>query len=752
MIITEEDKKDNQVKQKNSGEPLSLEEYQMFIDEIVSQPHWRAVADKEMDYADGKQLDNALLQKQRELGLPPAIENLISPTLLSVQGYEATIRTDWRVTANGEVGGQDVADALNYKLNQAERQSKADKACSDAFRGQIACGIGWVEVTRNSNPFSYPYECNVIHRNAIHWDMKASKYDLSDARWLIRRRWLLPERLKQIFPEFSSMIDAIGRHGSDWRTSGELIDGGNSTGLTDSWGIAARNTIDEEFWYNVTTKEIAVAEVWYRRWVSIDCLRDRKTWRTVEFDPNNPEHQKMIDNGAQLFVAPVPRVRRAYVAGDLVLHDGASPYPHDKFPYVPFFGFREDNTNIPYGYVRNMKYAQDNLNSTNSKLRWGLSAIRTVRTKGIVDMSDEQFRRNIARVDADIVLNPMEARQPGARFDVSRDFELSHQHWQMLQDSRATIQQISGITSSFMGNNGGATSGRQESIRVEQSNQSLGLIMDNFRQSRSLVGELLLAMIIEDFGEEEQVVIIEGDAITEERTVVINKPETDPVTGREYISNDLQNIRLKVSLEDVPSTNSYRSQQLSAMSETIKALPSAYQAAALPFMVSLMDIPFKNKVIEAVKGVQQQETPEQVEERIAQAVKDALFKANIDIKQREIELKERRADSEIKEIEARAVQIGVQAAYAAMQAGGQIATMPQIAPVADAVMQGAGYVKPKQGDDPNFPMADIPVSEQAAFEAQPNTDPMTPANPESANHAEKGIETADISDNMNSQQ
>lgn len=85
-------------------------------------------------------------------------------------------------------------------------------------------------------------------------------------------------------------------------------------------------------------------------------------------------------------------------------------------------------------------------------------------------------------------------------------------------------------------------------------------------------------MIIEDLGSDEQTVVIEGDAITQGRTVVINRPETDPVTGKAYLSNDLQNIRLKVALEDVPSTNSYRSQQLGAMSEAVKSLPPEYQA------------------------------------------------------------------------------------------------------------------------------------------------------------------------------
>ena len=36
---------------------LTLDEYTEIMREIEEQPNWRATADKEMDYADGNQLD-----------------------------------------------------------------------------------------------------------------------------------------------------------------------------------------------------------------------------------------------------------------------------------------------------------------------------------------------------------------------------------------------------------------------------------------------------------------------------------------------------------------------------------------------------------------------------------------------------------------------------------------------------------------------------------------------------------------------
>lgn len=731
---------------------ISLREYENIVNEIENQPSWRAIADQDMDYADGKQLDSDLLRRQKELGIPPAVENRISPALRSLSGYEAVTRTDWRVTPNGEVEGREVAEAINFKLNQAEKKSKADKACSNAFSAQIACGIGWVEVSRESDPFKYPYRCRAVHRNEIHWDMTSEEPDLSDARWLRRQKWLRPERIAQVFPEHAELVYALGKHGSQWYELDPMMDGGGDTGLQNAWHQGRHSTIAEHRWYNQANKEMCLVELWYRRWVTIYVIKT-PNGRVVEYDADNPSHIAAVAYGkAKVLKANVSKIRRSYWLGRHCLYDGESPYKHSHFPYVPFIGFKENSSGVPFGYVRDMRFPQDSLNSGISKLRWAMSVVRVERTKGAVDMTDAQLRKQIAKPNSDIVLNHQHMAQQGSRFEVHRDYQLTDQHYQMLQDNRASIVAVSDITQGFMGKAGNATSGRQEQMQIEQSNQSLAVIMDNFRQARTLIGEQLMSLIIEDMGNDEQAVIIAGDAITPARKVVVNKPEVDPETGMIYLSNDIQRTALSVSLEDVPSTNAYRGQQLNAMSEAVKSLPPQYQAAVLPFMMSLMDIPKKEQVIEAVKQAQQQQTPEQIQQQIDQAVQDALLKANIDIKNKEFELKQQLSASEIKEREAKAVQIGVQAAYAAMQAGAQVAQIPQIAPVADEIMKSAGYQAPNPiGDDPNYPTAAMPVapvgSEQLP-QVQQNTSPAMPPVPQQALSPMQGVETPRTTDNL----
>lgn len=750
------------------GAPLELDELYDILHEIDEHPRWKHAADEEMDYADGKQLDSDLLRRQAELGIPPAVEDLIGPALLSIQGYETAGRTDWRVTPDGDVGGQDIADALNYKLNQAERHSKADRACSEAFRPQIAAGLGWVEVRREDDPFKFPYACKYVSRNEIEYDAQSQSDDLSDARWLIRQKWLRADRITASFPQHKAVIKLMGKSGANFFQH-FLDDGGASTGLLNSPHAIQNWTQNEHRWYNATSAELCLLEVWYRRWVPVTCIKS-PSGRVVEFDENNEIHVAAVAAGAvKPFVTVTGRVRRAYWLGPHCLHDGPTPYTHHHFPYVPFFGFREDSTRVPYGYVRGMRYSQDSLNSGISKLRWGMSSVRTTYTDGATDLTDAQLRKQVARVDASIKLNADHMARQGARFDVDRDFQLNAQQIQLLNDSRQAIQRVSAVTSGFMGKQGNATSGLQEQTQVEQSNQSLGRMMDNFRAARMQVGELLLAMILEDMGEEEHTVIIEGDAVREDRTVIINKPERDE-QGRLYVSNDLSRARLKVSLEEVPSTSSYRAQQLNAMSEAVKSLPQQYQAAMLPFMVSLMDVPFKRDVVEAIRAAAEQESPEQIEKRIQQAVQDALAKSGTELKLRELAMKEGKTEAEIEKIRREAVLIGVQAAYSAMQGGAQIAQMPMIAPIADAVMQSAGYQRPNPGGvDPNFPTptqaaaSDIrspyiqgdgarlgseQVIEAEQLQAQQNTSPAYPPVPQSTPSPMAGIETPRTNDNL----
>ncbi|MFM2324914.1 MAG: hypothetical protein RL244_1793 [Pseudomonadota bacterium] len=742
--------------QDGRDDPITRDEFASIVRESLAQPPWRAQADKEADYADGNQLGTELLQRMKAMGIPPAKENIIGPAIRAVCGFEAKTRTDWRVTPDGDPGGQDVADALNFKLNQAERHSKADRALSAAFKPASAVGIGWVEVARASNSLEFPYKCRYIHRNEIWWDMKSIEPDLSDARWLYRRRWISRTRAARMFPNHAILI----MNGADkWiaEFSIQELEGGQSTGLQAAAEAHRAWTAVEDAYYNEENKTVCITELWYRRWVTTVMLK-MKDGRAVKYDPANQLHQAALSLGrGKLVEELLPVVRRSYWMGPHCLFDGPSPYPHPHFPYVRVVAAQEDLTGIPFGLVRDMLFPQDNLNSTISKLRWGMSAVETIRTKGAVAMPDAQFRQMASRVDADFVLDADHMAQQGAKFERKRDFQLNAQHFQLMQDSRAAAAGVSGVTPSFQGQQGTATSGVQEQTQVEQSQVSLADLMDNFKDARALVGEMLMALIIEDIGKEETVVVIEGDVLNPPRTVVLNRPEVDPHTGIVLLSNDVQRTRLKVALEDVPSSSSFRAQQLNALSESVKAATPEIQQVVMPFMIDLMDMPRKKEVVEAIRKAQGQADPEAIRAQVKQELMH-------DLKERELALREREVAAREALMQAQKVQTGVQSAFSAMQAGAQVAMNPAIAPVADEVMKGAGYQRPNPGgDDPNFPTAGgLPVApgpvptggaggaaaEPGVADVRQNTSPEFPPVPQEAGQGMQGIETPAVADNL----
>lgn len=521
------------------------------------------------------------------------------------------------------------------------------------------------------------------------------------------------------------------------------LDGGQSTGLYTAQNAERGWTIEEQEWRDVTRRKIMLFEVWYRRWQHVLVLKS-PDGRVVEFDSENDKHIMALMAGMQPQAAVVSKVRRAWFAGPHKLVDEPSPYLHTHFGYVPFWGYREDRTGAPFGRIRDMMYTQENINASLSKIRWGLASVRTIRTDGAYVGTNSQMRNEVSRVNADIVLDAAHMAQPGARFEVQRDFDLSEQQYKMQQDAREALTTLGGVSNEFLGATNKTTSALQSSQMIEQVNQGLANIDDNFKESRAQVGELLLSMIIQDTIGKQETVNIDGGALRDDRSIALNQPTVDPVTGMQELTNDVSRITLKVTLEDTPETTSFKNQQLAALSEAYKATTPEYQRILMPFLMNLLPIANKKEIITAMKEQDAQPSAQQIEQQN---------------KQKELEIKLMLAEAQVKLVEAQKVKVLVESEYSAMQGGAQVASMPAIAPIADVLMQNAGYVTPTpQGIDPDFPQPQpqpaaqvTPQAQQQAAQATPvqgNTSPGLPPVPQQPEGPQSGIETQRTEDNF----
>ena len=592
---------------------LSSSDFMKYVEETRSQPAFRASMDKAGDYYDGNQMTAEQLGQLDQMGFGSLMTNLIKPSIDTVLGLEAKNRTDFRCVSDDDQN-QPVAEAMSAKLAEAERESRADRACADAYGSQVKTGLGWARIGRNSDPFLYPYKAESVHRREMYWDWAARDPYLEDARYVIRRKWY---PLDQVLAAMPSKADVLQAGASGWSPAW-LGRARESAVLMNAFDQENRMSVSDWDWRNIDERRIELQECWYSMYARGLILR-LPNGKTVELDKKNQLHMALISQGIVKPESAVYRKLRCSIwFGPHKLQDDDSG--KNKLPYVPFWGFREDLTGVPYGLIRSMMPLQDEVNARRRKLMWLLSSKRVQVDADALDARYNEFAdlvAEIARPDSVVVLNP--ARKNVDALKVDSDLNLASQQLEILQEAKEGIQAAAGIFNSIMGKTDGAKSGVAVNALVEQSSNTLGEINDNFKMSRQRVGELLVQLIREDMSGK-QVTVMTGANSSKRKTIILNAPKIDDITGQQYFHNDTDKADFKVALEEVPSTPAYRAQQMMTIGETLKAMPPPLQASMMPFYIEATDLPKRQEMAKALRTAlgQVDENGEEQDPQVAQ--------------------------------------------------------------------------------------------------------------------------------------
>jgi hypothetical protein len=575
---------------------MSFEQMNGFINEIIVQPPWRGRADVEADYYDSNQYDAETLQEMKTRGIPPIVVNLIAPTINMVLGLEAKTRTDWVVKPELDQY-EDAALAMSQKLKEAERMSGADRANADAYDNQIKVGLGWVEVGYNKqDPFGYRYSCQFVHRREIWWDWHDNDPGLAKARYLVRRKWYDEDVACAYFPQHEALIKGALRGWSNFDPS--QLD--TAAPLYIDLDHERNFAWQEEEWRDSLRKRICIYEVWYRTYSRGFIVRF-KNGQVKEFDDQNPVQLAAVNAGmANIEAVVIPKMRMSYWVGPHRLADMETPYPHQEFPYVPFWGFREDRTGTPYGMIRAMKPLQDEVNARRAKMLWQLSARRVFVDEDAVADHDK-FKDEVARPDMYASVNTMKGKYKVTdRIHIEDNTGLTAQQFDVYQDSKQSLQDAAGVYASQLGKkDGSADSGIAISQLIEQGTTTLAKINDNYGVARMLVGNRLLALISFDMaGKEESVKVQQFGAY---KRVKFNQKKTDPVTNRTYLNNDITRMQMSVVLADLPQTPTYRMQQFMELTKMVATLPEQVQMAVIDIVINASDIPDKQEILKRLR-------------------------------------------------------------------------------------------------------------------------------------------------------
>ncbi|HDC7263226.1 TPA: portal protein [Escherichia coli] len=624
-------------KNDNGATPrFSQRQLQALCSDIDSQPKWRDAANKACAYYDGDQLPPEVLQVLKDRGQPMTIHNLIAPTVDGVLGMEAKTRTDLLVISDDpDDETEKLAEAINAEFADACRLGNMNKARSDAYAEQIKAGLSWVEVRRNSDPFGPEFKVSTVSRNEVFWDWLSREADLSDCRWLMRRRWMDTDEAKATFPGMAQVIDyAI----DDWRGFVDtMVTEGQPSPLMSAWEEYQSWDRQQNEWLQRERRRVLLQVVYYRTFERLPVI-ELSNGRVVAFDKNNLMHAVAVASGrVQVRVGRVSRIREAWFVGPHFIVDRPCSAPQGMFPLVPFWGYRKDKTGEPYGLISRAILAQDEVNFRRIKLTWLLQAKRVIMDEDATQLSDNELMEQIERPDGIIKLNPARKNQKSVAdvFRVEQDFQVASQQFQVMQESEKLIQDTMGVYSAFLGQDSNASSGVAISNLVEQGATTLAEINDNYQFACQQVGRLLLAYLLDDLKKRRNhAVVINRDDRQRRQTIVLNA-EGD--NGE--LTNDISRLNTHIALAPVQQTPAFKAQLAQRMSEVIQGLPPQVQAVVLDLWVNLLDVPQKQEFVERIRAaLGTPKSPDEMtpEEQEAAAQQQALEQQQAELQMREM--------------------------------------------------------------------------------------------------------------------
>lgn len=614
---------------------ITVETYEKICRDIRNQPKWRLDSDTDADYYDGAQISQEVEARLRSAGIPPQDSNMIKPTINAVLGLEARSRTDYKVTSDDEAQDE-LAEGLSAKLKEIESESRADRAMSDAYSSMMRTGIGWIEVSRETDPYKYPYRVREIHRNEIFWDWSAREPDLSDARYLRRDKWVDVPYAVSAFPDFQELIE---NSWNGWNTI-DVYDG-DSTGMVRAYEIEQQWSNTQEDYINHSADLVRLSELWYRYYEHAHMLY-LPTGQAIEFNESNPYHLQALAQGlVQVQKALVPRVRVAIWLGPHKLMDVPTPLPHQSFPYIPFWCFRKDRSRSPYGMIRDMRGPQDQIIDLDILLYEILNSVKVEVDNDALDLNQNTYAEVAEQINSlrsITVLNSQRRNADG--FRVTREHALASQVFELVQERKRRIEEVGGVYRAMLGDSTQAASGVAINNLVEQGSTVLAEPNDNFRYARRLVGQQLLAFAVSDMiGRPTQVVVQQG---AQKKVVYFNRTIMTPEGP--VVQNDVATAMVKVVLEDIPATPTYRAQQLQAFTQIAQNALPAYQAVLYPIMIELSDIPNRHEVADQLRKVggvpgrmtPEQEAIEQQKMQQAEAIQQQIVMLEMQLKQAQI--------------------------------------------------------------------------------------------------------------------
>lgn len=698
--------------------------------EIDLQRESRSERARDCDFYDG---DQFTLEEKNIYDLRdqvPRAFNEIKPTIDWVIGSERRARADWNVLPRSE---DDVEPAvIKTKLvKYIDDINKARFQRSKSFEDCVKSGEGWTRASVEPNEDGDIQ----VHLQWEHWrnivrdSTCRDLIGMTDCKYIYCTKPVDVETLISWFPksEQGIKVDAGDFEDLQIEQRDEMM---NIEASTSQLGGIIHNVGSMSLsggTHMTDRKAVRVWEMWYRKTERVKVLRKAGGLNNEIYNPKDPYHQHLIQQGATVRETVREQMYMAMYTRSTVLHHAKSIYAHNRFPFVCRSAFIKDSDGTPYGIIRQIRDPQSDLNARRNKALFLMSTNRVIMDKGAVDNVDI-LACEVAKPNGIIEKNR------GFELEIQEGAVLAGQHVQMSEQDAAYIRQVAGVTAENRGTAANGKSGIAIQALQEQGTVITTPIIDNHALAHQNEGELILSLC-EQFIDREMQFRITGDDINKPEFVSINSgdPQTDiTATQADFI----------VSQKDYRQTmrQALSEQMLQVSSQITQATGDPMMAVALIEMsIDLQDLPNKDQITarlrEAAGMPPRDETDEQRQQREQQEMQQKQQQAQLAQQQAEIAMryesakademqaqaKERLAEAERES--ANALDHKIRATRNLMEAAGMLQMRPDLAPIADDLLQNLDATL-MQGKPVTQPPP--PQPEQMQQPSPPSADFLTP--------------------------
>ncbi len=639
-------------------ERQAINRYQMSIDE---------------DFYDHLQWSDEDALELRERGQAPLVFNYVKPTIDWIIGTEKRTRVDYKVYPREE-DDEDAATAKTKLLKYLSDVNKTQFGRSRAFADSAKVGLGWMESGVRGDPTDELLFSRYESWRNIIYDSSSIERDLSDARYIFRWKWVDLDIAQTYFPDRKNEIRQaaiaqdlfgteqdedlwyLGQHFQAYNEQGEVLS--RRTYISDASVINRR-------------ERVKLIECWYRQPVNEKICCGELYHGKVYDNQNSEMVQAQRDGVISVYDRVKLKMHCAVFTEGHLLQDVVSPYNHNRFPFTPIWCYRRGRDNAPYGVIRGIRDAQEDLNKRASKSLFILSTNKIIMDEGAVEDVNE-LREEAARPDSIIV------KTKGKELTIDRDTQLAEEHLMLMDRDKQMIEDTGGVTQENQGRETNATSGKAIVARQEQGAVVTTELFDNLRYSMQLQGETELSLV-EQFYTDRKVIRLTGNQGQNEWLVINDAGEDGELI------NDITRTSGDFIVGEQDFRQSIRIAMFESLSKMVQKLQPEIAIQLLDVVVKMSDVPDKDEIVARIRKINGHTDPN---EKLSPEEQKAL-EAKQREQQEKTELEKDLQKAEVRKIVSESIERLTKAQEAAIKGATQLATMPSAAPVADAILEAA---------------------------------------------------------------